>query len=156
MAEKEEASGKKSWWKGILGAIGGMISGVVVMYLTPWVDKVAKPPKPVANFSVDYDGATVRFHNLSLTRADGWWDFRDGSPPVPRLRRMPAGHVHQTGPLHGEAARDQWTAARRTHCEHPRCGSARQQRCGGPPRNRRRRARRDRRPPGEPRLHLSG
>jgi PKD repeat protein len=83
MVEKEEASGKKSWWKGILGAIGGMISGVVVMYLTPWVDKVAKPPKPVANFSVDYDGATVRFHNLSLTRGDGWWDFGDGSPLVP-------------------------------------------------------------------------
>ena len=83
MAEKEEAAGKKSWWKGILGAIGGMISGVVVMYLTPWVDKVAKPAKPVANFSLDYDGATVRFHNLSPTRVEGWWDFGDGSPLVP-------------------------------------------------------------------------
>jgi PKD repeat protein len=85
MVEKEEANSEKKggWLKGLLGALGGMISGVVVMYLTPWVDKVAKPPKPVANFSVDYDGATVRFHNLSLTRGEGWWDFGDGSPLVP-------------------------------------------------------------------------
>jgi PKD repeat protein len=83
MVEKEEASAKKSWWKGILGAVGGMISGVAVMYLTPWVDKVAKPAKPVANFSVDYDGSTVRFHNLSPTSVEGWWDFGDGSPLVP-------------------------------------------------------------------------
>jgi PKD repeat protein len=85
MAETEEAKSEKKggWWKGLLGALGGMISGVIVMYLTPWVDKVAKPPKPVANFSVDYDGATAHFHNLSLARGEGWWDFGDGSPLVP-------------------------------------------------------------------------
>ena len=83
MAEKEEAAGKKSWWKGILGAIGGMISGVVIMYLTPWVDKVAKPAKPLANFSVTADGTTVHFQNQSQPRGDGWWDFGDGSPLVP-------------------------------------------------------------------------
>jgi PKD repeat protein len=84
MAEKEEAPpAKGGWLKGILGAAGGMLSGVVVMYLTPWVDKVAKPPVPVANFSVDYDGRTVHFHDKSQPGGDGWWDFGDGSPLVP-------------------------------------------------------------------------
>jgi PKD repeat protein len=84
MAEKEEAPpAKGGWLKGMLGAVGGMLSGVVVMYLTPWVDKVAKPPVPVANFSVDYDGRTVHFHDKSQPGGDGWWDFGDGSPLVP-------------------------------------------------------------------------
>ena len=84
MADKEEAPPeKKSWWKAVLGTMGGLLSGIVVMYLTPWVDKVVKPAKPIANFSVDYSGATVRFHNLSLTKNDGWWEFGDGSPLVP-------------------------------------------------------------------------
>ncbi len=85
MAEKEEeAPAKKGgWWKGIFGAVGGMLSGVVVMYLTPWVDKVVKPPAPVANFSVQYDGATAQFQNQSQPRGEGWWDFGDGSPLVP-------------------------------------------------------------------------
>jgi hypothetical protein len=85
MAEKEEEvpAKKGGWWKGILGAVGGMLSGVVVMYLTPWVDKVVKPPAPVANFSVEYDGATAQFQNQSQPRGEGWWDFGDGSPLVP-------------------------------------------------------------------------
>jgi PKD repeat protein len=84
MADNEAAPAKKGGWlKGIFGAVGGMVSGVVVMYLTPWVDKVAKPPAPVANFSVEYDGATVHFQNQSQPRGEGWWDFGDGSPLVP-------------------------------------------------------------------------
>ncbi len=83
MADKEASPEKKSWMKGLLGALGGVLSGALVMYFTPWVDKVIKPAKPVANFSVDHDGNTVRFHNLSLTRGDGWWEFGDGSPLVP-------------------------------------------------------------------------
>jgi PKD repeat protein len=53
------------------------------MYLTPWVNKVAKPPAPLANFSVTADGTTVHFQNQSQPRGDGWWDFGDGSPLVP-------------------------------------------------------------------------
>ncbi len=84
MADKEEtASGKKSWLKGLFGALGGLASGVVIMYLTPWVDKIAAPAIPVPNFSITTEGAMAHFQNQSEPRGDGWWDFGDGSPLVP-------------------------------------------------------------------------
>jgi hypothetical protein len=57
----------------------------VMMYLSPLLDKVVKPSKPVANFAVDQDHPTrtVVFHNRSFSRADGFWDFGDGSPLEP-------------------------------------------------------------------------
>src|SRR5262249_853571 len=55
-------------------------SGAFMMYLSPLLDKVIKPAKPVANFAVDVQGLTVQFHNRSSSRADGWWDFGDGAP----------------------------------------------------------------------------
>ncbi len=84
MAENEAASGGsvKSWFKMGLGTIGGLLSGVVVMYFNAAFNQVVKPAKPVPNFTFETQGLTVRFHNLS-TSGQGWWDFGDGSPLDP-------------------------------------------------------------------------
>src|SRR5207248_13698 len=67
MAAQEEAAPAKptSWFKAVLGTLGGLLSGALVMYLTPFVDRVVKPAKPVANFSYQADGCKVRFQNLA-------------------------------------------------------------------------------------------
>lgn len=86
MAENPTATDKKTvrdkikaWAKLGLGTIGGLLSGALVMYVTPLVDKVVRPAKPVANFSYEKDGLKVRFQNLSMG-GQGWWEFGDGSP----------------------------------------------------------------------------
>ena len=48
----EEAKKKGGFIKTILGAMIGLASGVGAMYATAIVDRVAKPPKPVANFAI--------------------------------------------------------------------------------------------------------
>lgn len=78
--DKEEAAPAKpkSWFKALLGAIGGLLSGAVMMYVTPLINTAVKPPKPVANFEVKPgDDLQVEFKNLSS--CDGLWDFGDGS-----------------------------------------------------------------------------
>ncbi len=90
MAEKEEKEDKEksksgSWIKALLGMIGGLLSGAIMMYVTPLVDKVVKPPKPVANFEAQEDGLKVHFHILS-TNGEGRWDFGDGSPLEEKLK----------------------------------------------------------------------
>ncbi len=83
MAEKEAAP-KASLFKWLLGAAGGIVSGVVLMYVTGFVNTVVKPPKPLPNFEVDLmDGLNVRFQNLASYHIQGWWDFGDGSSLVP-------------------------------------------------------------------------
>ncbi len=72
----------KGWVKMVVGTIGGLLSGAVVMYVTPLVDKVIKPSKPIANFSHEKDGLKIRFQNLS-SGGQGWWEFGDGSPLEP-------------------------------------------------------------------------
>jgi PKD repeat protein len=83
MADQEQAPAPppkpKSWLKALLGTIGGLLSGAVMMYVTPLVNKVVQPPMPVANFEVTDKGLNVRFHNLSQ-HGQGRWDFGDGSP----------------------------------------------------------------------------
>src|SRR5262245_35844903 len=69
--------------KTILGTTAGLLSGAFMMYLSPLLDKVVKPAKPVANFAVEHEGLTVTFHNRSAGNGDGWWDFGDGSPLEP-------------------------------------------------------------------------
>src|SRR5262245_21573506 len=75
-----EAKGWTAWIKPILGALAGLFSGAVMMYLSPLLDKVFKPAKPIANFAADPGGTTVSFHNRSQGFHSGWWDFGDGSP----------------------------------------------------------------------------
>lgn len=69
-----------AWLKMLFGAIAGLFSGALVMYLSPLVDKVVKPPRPIANFAVEYEGLTVRFTNRSTAAVQGYWDFGDGTP----------------------------------------------------------------------------
>ena len=72
----------KGWIKMAIGTAGGLLSGAVVMYVTPLVDKVVRPSKPLANFSHEKDGLKIRFQNLS-SGGQGWWEFGDGTPLEP-------------------------------------------------------------------------
>jgi hypothetical protein len=78
-----EAGKKTGWFKAIAGTLVGLLSGAVVTYLTPLVDHLVKPAKPLANFNKDQDGLLVTFHNRSTGGSEGWWDFGDGSPLEP-------------------------------------------------------------------------
>ncbi len=60
------------------GGVAGLVTGVIGVYATAIVDKVAKPPKPLANFSVTPDGLNVTCNNLASGQT-GWWDFGDGT-----------------------------------------------------------------------------
>jgi PKD repeat protein len=73
------------WLKTIIGTCTGLLSGAVVMYISPLVDRVVKPAKPVANFSAQANGLTATFHNRSTgpKSMQGWWDYGDGSPLEP-------------------------------------------------------------------------
>jgi PKD repeat protein len=82
-APAAEAPKGKSWLKTITGALAGLLSGAVLMYLTPLLDRVVKPAKPLANFGYQADGLTVTFQNRSTGGTSGWWDFGDGSPLEP-------------------------------------------------------------------------
>ncbi|HLW67172.1 MAG TPA: PKD domain-containing protein [Gemmataceae bacterium] len=84
MAEEKktkEETKKVGWIKGLVGAAMGLLSGAAAMYISPLVDSVVKPPKPLANFAVETDGLTATFHNRFA--GEGWWDFGDGSPLEP-------------------------------------------------------------------------
>jgi hypothetical protein len=81
---RAKESGKLSgWFKTLLGGLAGVVSGALVMYLSPLLDKVVKPAHPVANFAIEAQGLTVTVHNRSLGSGSGWWDFGDGSPLEP-------------------------------------------------------------------------
>jgi PKD repeat protein len=100
MAEQESAPAKsKGWLKLAVGAVGGIASGVVAMYVTAAVNWVAKPAPPVANFRFDTAGLTVQFHDMS-TGGQGWWDFGDGSPLEPVSSDRPT--VPHTYPQPGD------------------------------------------------------
>src|SRR5262245_59752334 len=79
----EEKPKKVGWFKAAVGAIVGLASGAVGMYVSPLIDRVVKPSKPLANFAVETDGLTVTFHNRYA--GEGWWDFGDGTPLEPAL-----------------------------------------------------------------------
>jgi hypothetical protein len=73
---------KRGWLKALLGAAGGVLSGVLAMYFTAFVDKAVKPARPLPNFRCVPAGLTVQFQNLSES-GSGWWDFGDGAPLEP-------------------------------------------------------------------------
>src|SRR5262249_27591215 len=56
--------------KTLLGSIAGLLSGAFMMYVSPLVDKVISPAKPVANFGVEYNGLTVAFTNQSANGSE--------------------------------------------------------------------------------------
>lgn len=78
------APAKKTGWglfKMAGGGLAGLATGVLGVYATAVVDKVAKPPKPLANFAASADGLTVTCQNLASGQS-GVWDFGDGSSLV--------------------------------------------------------------------------
>ncbi len=93
MSEGEKGKGKL---KAAFGAVFGLMSGAALMYLTPFIDKVVKPPAPLANFETRQDGLAVTFHNLSTNAKNltGWWDFGDGSPLVPMVAEQDVTHPY--------------------------------------------------------------
>jgi hypothetical protein len=92
MAEKE-SSGKVGriggWFKALFSACFGLISGAAIMYLSPLVDRVIKPAKPLANFAIELQGTQITFQNRSTGGSEGWWDFGDGSPLEPYSSNQP-------------------------------------------------------------------
>jgi len=80
-APAEKKSLAKHGWGAVklaFGGVAGLATGVIGVYATALVDKVAKPPKPLANFGCTADGLTVTCNNLASGQT-GWWDFGDGS-----------------------------------------------------------------------------
>ena len=84
--------------KGMLKAGGaacfGLLTGAAMMYGRAAVDRVVKPTKPLANFSVgERDGLKVTFANQAAGDS-GYWDFGDGSPLEPFVADKPTEHVY--------------------------------------------------------------
>src|SRR5262245_39797562 len=82
MAE-ESSSRMAGWMKAGLASVFSLISGAVLMYVSPLVNSAIKPAKPVANFAQQVDGLVVTFANRSTGATEGWWDFGDGSALEP-------------------------------------------------------------------------
>jgi PKD repeat protein len=83
MAEEKAPSRMRRWLKAVLTSLTGLLSGAVLMYISPLVGNTIKPAKPVANFGEQVQGLTVTFQNRATGATDGWWDFGDGSPLEP-------------------------------------------------------------------------
>jgi PKD repeat protein len=87
MAEQPSGSGATGklagWLKGLVTSALGLCSGAVLMYVSPLIDRVVKPAKPVANFAAAAQGLQVTFQNRSTGGTEGWWDFGDGSALEP-------------------------------------------------------------------------
>ncbi len=83
--EKPETVSKTlgTWIKAAITSVIGLISGAVIMYLTPVVNNAIKPAKPVSNFATIVHGLTVEFNNRATGATQGWWDFGDGSALEP-------------------------------------------------------------------------
>jgi PKD repeat protein len=83
-AEKPTATGRIAGWiKAAVGSLAGLVGGAALMYVSPLVDRVVKPAKPIANFQYEAQGLKVTFQNHSTGGHDGWWDFGDGSALEP-------------------------------------------------------------------------
>jgi PKD repeat protein len=91
----KEPGKSKGWLKAIIGTIFGLLSGAFVMYLTPLVDKIVKPPVPVANFEQERQGLIVTFVNRSTGGTEGWWDYGDGSALEPYSKQTSVVHEYK-------------------------------------------------------------
>jgi len=83
MAEEKAPSKISGWIKALFTSVFGLVSGAALMYLTPLVNNVIKPGKPVPNFAQQASGLTVTFNNRSTGGTHGWWDFGDGAALEP-------------------------------------------------------------------------
>ncbi len=82
-SHQEQSQAKTGGWLRavVLGGLG-LGGGAAGTYATAVMDKIAKPPLPVANFAASADGLTVTCQNHA-TGDTGWWDFGDGTPLLP-------------------------------------------------------------------------
>src|SRR3954447_14124612 len=71
------------WIKTLFASLFALVSGAVIMYASPLVDRFIKPAKPLANFEVQAEGLKVVFHNRSTGGLEGLWDFGDGTALEP-------------------------------------------------------------------------
>ena len=69
--------------KAIMSSIVGLISGAVLMYVSPLVNSAIKPPRPMPNFSYAVEGTQVVFNNRSTGASTGWWEFGDNTAQEP-------------------------------------------------------------------------
>ena len=83
MADEKPVSKTPGWVKAVGTSLLGLVSGAALMYLTPLVNNVIKPAKPVPNFAQQTSSLTVTFNNRSTGGVQGWWDFGDGSALEP-------------------------------------------------------------------------
>jgi PKD repeat protein len=84
--EKEKKGG---WLKAAVLGVLGLSGGAAGTYVTAVVEKIAKPPLPVANFAASTDGLTLTCQNHA-SGDSGWWDFGDGSPLEPFSPETPS------------------------------------------------------------------
>lgn len=89
MAEDAPKSRIPGWVKAGATSAFGLVSGAVLMYLTPLVQNAVKPPEPVANFGFEAKGLAVTFQNRAANATDGWWDFGDGTALEPFSPQQP-------------------------------------------------------------------
>jgi PKD repeat protein len=94
MSEQPTAQKKSHGWlkAGIVGLLG-LGGGAAGTYATAVVDRVVKPPRPIANFSVAAEGLAVTCQNHA-TGESGWWDFGDGSALEPFAPDAPVTHTY--------------------------------------------------------------
>ncbi len=87
------ASAKSGGWlKAALIGLLGLGGGALGTYGTAVVDRVVKPTKPVANFSVSADGLSLTCDNRA-SGVSGWWDFGDGTPLEPFAAEQDVTHA---------------------------------------------------------------
>ena len=67
----------------VSSTVVGLLSGAVLVYLSPLLNNAIKPPRPVPNFAYTAEGTQVTFANSSTGGTQGWWDFGDGTPLEP-------------------------------------------------------------------------
>jgi PKD repeat protein len=94
----EKPGGIRGLIKAGVTSVCGLVSGAALMYLTPLVDSVIKPAKPIANFAAQVHGFNVTFNNRCTGATQGWWDFGDGSalePFSPKQETM--NHTYTNG-----------------------------------------------------------
>jgi PKD domain len=77
------ARGLSSLWQVVSSTVVGLLSGAVLVYLSPLVNGAIKPPRPVPNFAYTVEGMQVTFANHSTGGTQGWWDFGDGTALEP-------------------------------------------------------------------------
>lgn len=83
MGDEKKSSVLSGWIKAGLASLFSLVSGAVLMYVSPLVNSAIKPSKPVANFAFQADGLAVTFNNRSSGGSEGWWDFGDGTALEP-------------------------------------------------------------------------